>query len=211
MATDTALIIQNLLRTADLGGRTVLSVGAGGGQLVDYARETKRVLAVDRDPAALEALRERLAARGLSERFELLLADFLEVERTADVVLFEFSLHEIPDPLGALRHAAALAPEIVVLDHAVGSAWAHCVDETEKVQASTRAMAAFSPAGTHTFRTEQRFRDHQELADRVRAQGAVALQRIEPFRGLSPVVIPMAYAITRFRGGGPAFPSGRSL
>jgi hypothetical protein len=195
MATDVAVVLANLLGFYEFDNKTMISVGAGGGQLAGYGRVAQKVIAVDPDRAALAALAERTRALGIEESFVLLEKDFMEVSERADVVLFEFSLHEIPDHGGALAHAATLAPDIVVIDHAPGSPWAHVVDEDEKVAASWGAVAARGMRRTEDFDAVQRFASYQELFDKVKSQGAEAIRRIERWRGCADITIPMAYRI----------------
>jgi hypothetical protein len=195
MATDYAALVANLLAFYEFGDKTMISVGAGGGQLAGYGRVARKVLAVDPDGAALAALAERTRALGIEDRFVMLERDFLAVSERAEVVLFEFCLHEIPDHGGALGHAAALAADIVVIDHAPGSPWAHVVDETEKVAASWGAVSARGTRRTQDYDAVQRFASYQELFDKVRSQGAEAIRRIERWRGCADITIPMAYRI----------------
>jgi len=70
-------------------------------------------------------------------------AKFEEVALSGKVVYFEFCLHEMADPMKALAHARTLAPDIVVLDHSPGSAWAFHAAEEEKVRRSSEAMERF--------------------------------------------------------------------
>jgi len=136
MATDIAAILDNLVRFYPFHGKVMISVGAGGGQFAGYGRAARRVIAVDSDAAAHAALAERVAALGLAKKFVLVESDFMAVTERADVVLFEFCLHEMHDPGAALAHAATLAPDVVILDHAPGSPWSYAADESEKVAAS---------------------------------------------------------------------------
>lgn len=201
MAADYRLMIRNLLEFFDFSGRSVVSVGAGGGQLVEYGRSTGRVTAVDQDPAALDALRERLAQAGLADKFTLVRSDFMGFREAADVVLFEFCLHEMPDPTAALAHAMTLAPSVVVMDHWPGSAWAFFVAEEDKARAAWAAVVALRPERTVSFEAAQFFKDYQELWQKVHVQGAVALDRIEEFRGQTDLSIPMSYGFALLAGG----------
>src|SRR5512135_74212 len=123
MAADIARILADVESCFDFTGAAVLHVGAGGGQFVGYAAKAARVLAVDPDPAAVERLRDALREKGLESRFTVRQGDLMDVREPADVVFFEFCLHEIADPLAALRHARTLAPRLLVADHARGSPW----------------------------------------------------------------------------------------
>ncbi len=60
------------------------------------------MIAVDQDPGALERLRARLLELGLGDSFDLVHGNLLTVRTSGDVVLFEFCLHEMPDPARAL-------------------------------------------------------------------------------------------------------------
>ncbi len=193
MATDIRQLTENLRAFRDLGGLVVLSVGAGGGQFLDLYRDAARIVAVDADPAALRQLEAAVAVRGLQDRVELVQADFFEVARTAEVVLFEFCLHEMPDPAVALGRARALAPEVLVYDHAPGSRWAWHAAEEDKVVRSTQAMEACGIRRRALFQGEQRFADYAALRDKVASQGPTALERAAPFREARDIVIPMAY------------------
>ena len=193
MATDIRQIVDNLRGFHDLQGRVILSVGAGGGQFLDAYRDAARILAVDSDAEALRQLEAAVAARSLQDRVELVQGDFFEVARRAEVILFEFCLHEMPDPAKALERARSLAPEVVVFDHAPGSQWAYHTVEEDKVLRSTEAMEACGIRRRAVFHGEQRFRDYAELRDKVAVQGSTAIERIAPFQDLWDIVIPMDY------------------
>jgi hypothetical protein len=200
MATDIAEILANLLGFYRFEDKTIISVGAGGGQFAGYGRVARKVIAVDPDGAALAALVERIRALGIEDRFVLVEKDLMAVTERADVVLFEFCLHEIPDHGGALAHAATLAPDIVIIDHAPGTPWTHACDETEKVAASWEAVEARGIRQMERFDAVQRFASYQELFEKVKGQGAEAIRRIERWRGCSDITIPMAYRIALVGG-----------
>ncbi len=199
MATDVGRILENLLAFYDFKGKTVVAVGAGGGQLAGYGRPAKRVIAVDRDPAAMDKLKESSQRLGLSGRFEYWSGDFCTCDRQGDTVLFEFCLHEMDDPVAALNNARILAPDTVVIDHAPGSAWIYYGAEDDKVERSWRAVETFPVIRRSGHAAEQRFRDFRELHDKVSLQGEESLRRIEEFRGQADIVIPMSYALALIR------------
>jgi 2-polyprenyl-3-methyl-5-hydroxy-6-metoxy-1,4-benzoquinol methylase len=196
MATDPEAVVRNLCEVYDFADKTVLSVGAGGGQFIEYGRRARRVIAVDEDPAAIRVLGTRVQEKGLSDRLEIVTSNFLQAEHKADAVLFEFCLHEIPDARSALRHAEELAPDVVVIDHAPDSQWAYYVDEVEKVEKSSRAIHERGVLSERTFRGEQRFADYAELYAKVSPQGEKAIGRISKFvHRRESIVIPMAYVV----------------
>jgi hypothetical protein len=84
--------------------------------------------------------------------------------READVVYFEFCLHEMNDPCLALTHAQSLAPNPVVFDHSAGSEWAFHAAEDNKVRRSSEAVQNFGTRRRVTRLTVQHFRNHAELA-----------------------------------------------
>lgn len=195
MATDLDDIVRNLCNSYDFRGKIILSVGAGGGQLIDYGRLAQKVIAVDKDPVAIEVLKHRLSPKGLLDKFEIVESDFFDIATTSDVVLFEFSLHEIPDPERALAHAKSLAPDVVVLDHEPGSDWAYVANEELKVGASTKAVLNLDIQSHSVFTTEQLFDDYLDLSNKIRGQGETAMNRISAFLGVEPIRIPMSYSV----------------
>lgn len=195
MATDTERILERLLAFYEFSGKTVVAVGAGGGQLAGYAATAKRVIAVDRDRAAMEQLREASGRLGLGERFEYWFGDFFACDTPGDVVLFEFCLYEMDDPAAALDKALTLSPEAVIIDHEPGSRWIFYGAEDEKAERSWRAIDTFPVIRRSRDDTEQRFRDYAELREKVRLQGDESFRRIERFRRMSDIVIPMSYAL----------------
>jgi SAM-dependent methyltransferase len=199
MATDYAELVARLLAFYDFGGKTVIDVGGGGGQMAAFGRAAGHVLALDNDPRALDLLRERLAAAGLEGKFTPILGDFFKVDLSADAVLFEFSLHEMPDPGAAVERALGMAPDVVVFDHRPGSAWIHFGAEEDKVAASWAALARFPVVREEQHENVQSFADYAELAERVKGQGETSLARIEGFRGRRAIRIPMTYGLALVR------------
>ncbi len=210
MATDYGTLVAQLLAFYDFRAKTVIDVGAGGGQLVAYGRAAGHVLALDNDARALEKLRERLKAEGLEDKFTPILGDFFRVDLRADAVLFEFSLHEMPDPGAAVERALGMAPDVVVFDHRPGSEWIYYGAEEDKVAASWAALARFPVVREREYENVQSFADYAELHERVKGQGKKSLARIEKYKGRRDIRIPMTYGLaliqTRGREGGPRKP-----
>jgi predicted RNA methylase len=199
VAADYQAMVRNLLEFHPFSGRRVISVGAGGGQFIEYAREAGRVIAVDCDPDAASALERRVREAGLEDKFSIRVSDFLMFAETADTALFEFSLHEMADPAGALGHALELAAEVVILDHYPDSPWVYFVAEEGKVRAAWDAVARLRPSRRRIMEAVQSFHDFQELEDKVRSQGWPALSRVAAFRGQVEFTIPMVYALAEVR------------
>jgi predicted RNA methylase len=200
MPADYQRMIATLLAFFDFTGKTVLDVGGGGGQLAGFGRAAGRVLALDVDPAALETLRGNLRTAGLEDKFELIRGDFFKMDLKADVVLFEFSLHEMADPAAAVERARMLASDVVVFDHWPGSPWSFIGAEEDKVAASWASLSRFPVRKTASFETHQVFRDHEQLRERVKDQGPVSLARIAGYQGLTDIRIPMPYGLALLEG-----------
>lgn len=199
MAADYPRMIRELLAFYDLTGKTVLAVGGGGGALIGYGRAAGRVLALDVDPAALDKLRQNLKLAGLEEKYEPVLGDFFTVELEADVVLFEFCLHEMADPGAAIERALAMAPDVVVFDHWPGSPWTFLAGEDLKVAASWAALGRLPAARTESYEGVQSFDDFGQLEEKVRHLGEPALSRIAAYKGKTGIRIPMSYGLALIR------------
>jgi len=202
MAADYPKMVADLLEFYALKDKTVLAVGAGGGQLIEYGRTARKVLALDSDPQAIGKLRESLRAAGLGDRFEPVLGDFFGTSLAADVVLFEFCLHEMPDPGAAVEHARALAPEVVVFDHSPGSEWSAIAAEELKVAASWAALGRFPVKKARTYETVQIFANYDQLFEKVKGQGPASLARIEAYKWRTDIRIPMPYGLALIEGRG---------
>jgi SAM-dependent methyltransferase len=195
MPADYRQMIADLLSFYDFTAKTVLDVGGGGGQLAEFGRAAGRVLALDIDASALDRLRESLRAGGLEDKFEPVLGDFFRVALEADVVLFEFSLHEMPDPGAAVERAQTMAPDVVVFDHWPGSPWSFLGAEEDKVALSWASLGRFPVRKTRRYETLQVFSDYEQLRERVKGQGEISLARILPFKGHTDIRIPMPYGL----------------
>ena len=195
MATDIAKVLANLASVYDFNGKSVIHVGAGGGQFVGYAGKARHVLAIDPEPEAVFKLRAAIEAIGLGDRFTVRQAGFASIGERADVVFFEFCLHEIDDPEAALRHARTLAPETLVIDHAPESRWAwHCA-ETEK---AARSWAAVERAGIRRdqrFTGQQLFPDVEALVTRLASLGEPSASRARALGTATDIAIEMIYRI----------------
>lgn len=195
MATDVSLVLANLTRFYDFRDKIVIHVGAGGGQFIGYAAAARHVLAIDSDAEAVTRLEAAIESAGLRTRFTVRQAPFQAVTDLADVVFFEFCLHEMEDPGEIIRHARTLAPEVLISDHAPDSRWAWYTAETEK---ATRSWAAAERAGiarVQDFSGWQRFPDLDSLREKVRPVGEPALSRASAHAGPIPIEIPMSYRI----------------
>lgn len=195
MATDLEAIVRSLAAFYPFEGKAVVTVGAGGGQLIEVARPARRVVAVDPDPAAMERLARRARDRGLAEKLTLLTSEWLATEPEGDVVFFEFCLHEMAEPGRALDHARRIAPEVLVADHAPGSPWEWLGAEERGVEAAWAEVESRAPRRRLDVRAFQRFADFEELRARLEGEGPECHRRLERYRGTSPIEIEMPYRL----------------
>ncbi len=193
MATDIAKLLGNLFDFYDFSGKTVVSVGAGGGQFIEYGRPARCLFAVDNSREALDKLEDSLSRSDLRQKFTLVLSDFDRCGQKGDVVVFEFCLHELPDPAAALEHARSLAGDVLVLDHLPESPWIYYATEENKAVGSWRALRSLPLRKFQKYETFQFFKDYEELRRKVEVMGEAAIVRIKPFLGRTDISIPMSY------------------
>ncbi len=193
MATDIKKICKNLFEFYDFTDQTVISVGAGGGQFIEYGHASKQVIAIDNDKEALNQLASNLQKSGLTEKFRIVHSDFYRVQEKGDVVMFEFCLHEMRDPEAAINHALTMAPAVLITDHWPGSKWAYVVDEKKKVMNSWRAINRVTLKKTRRYDAIQFFHDYEELFQKVKVQGETAIGRISQYKDKKDITIPMSY------------------
>jgi hypothetical protein len=199
MATDIRALMENIETCYDFRNKSVIHVGAGGGQLVGYGATARSVVAVDADPEGVRRLGVLLREKGLLSRFIVFKGEFLTVGARADVVFFEFSLHGMADPGAALDHARTLAPETLVVDAAPGSRWAWYTGADAVVERTWEAVGRLAIARDDTFMGAEQFRDYEELLARVRGLGEPAIGRIEEFKGRKGLAFQMPYRVALLR------------
>jgi hypothetical protein len=193
MATNIKEIIDNLLKFYEFDNQIIISVGAGGGQFIEYGRNSRNVFAVDNDESALKKLGKALQSVNLMDKFTLINADFCEIILKGDVVFFEFCLHEMKDTEMAINHALTLAPRILVSDHWPNSEWAYIVDEKEKVINSWETLKKYKLKKVQRYDTIQSFNDYEELFMKVKGQGENSIKRISGYKNKKDFTIPMSY------------------
>jgi hypothetical protein len=195
MATDYAQLTANLCSFYDFTDKVVLFVGAAGRQLLDPTALTRKLIAIDKDVAAIRELQAGIAAKGLKDSMEAIAADFADLTLSCDTVYFEFCLHEMDDPEKTLRHAQTLAPDIVVYDHSPGSEWIYYGAEEDKVARSAAVMQHFGIRRHQAFYAQQSFATYAELLAKVAPQGPLAIERVRRFAASTNIVIPMSYEL----------------
>ena len=193
MATDIKKMIENLLEFYDFNNKTIISVGAGGGQFIEYGRTSQQVIAIDHDKEALNKLEESLKKTQFMDKFTLIHSDFYLVNKKGDVVMFEFCFHEMKNAEAAINHALTMAPNILINDHWPDSEWAYIVDEKEKVINSWEVLKKFHLKKVQRHDTVQFFHDYGELFQKVQVQGENSINRISRYKDKKDFTIPMSY------------------
>lgn len=193
MTAEIRSILDNLVSFYDFRGKHVIHAGAGGGSLIGYADLARKVTAVDQDAVTVARLREKIGEADIAGKFEVVTADFLETALRGDVVLLEFCLHEMSDPVAAIRHARIVAPDVVGIGHARDSPWSWYANESERVAMSWDAIGKFAVRQQACFVSSRHFRDYAALAGKFRLLGETSWRRIARFDGQKDIVIPMRY------------------
>jgi SAM-dependent methyltransferase len=113
------------LVTSLAGGARVVDLHCGGGRwLIAMARRfpQARLLGVEFQADSVERARENVAEAGLADRITVVEASIAAVDRSVgaqDLAYFQYALHQLGDPVAALRAAwSSLAPggRLLVLD-----------------------------------------------------------------------------------------------
>jgi len=115
--------LPQLVAELSTGGR-VVDVHCGGGRwLIAMAQRFSKLelLGVEFEPDSVSRAREHVEAAGLSDRIRIQQADVKETGEpsSADLVYFQYALHQLPDAAGSLAAAwSALRPggRLLVLD-----------------------------------------------------------------------------------------------
>lgn len=195
MATDIADIERNLQSFFNFKDKSVVHVGAGGGQLIGYSSVTRSVLAVDIDADAASRLEKSVCEKGLSHLFKIEVADILSISQEADVVFLEFCLHEMSDPAKALKHAKSLAPNILLIDHHPDSPWGWYICEDRKASWSWEEARRLNVIREVSYKVNQEFDSYSELLSKVEIMGESAIDRISKFGNKNNIQIEMMYTI----------------
>jgi 2-polyprenyl-3-methyl-5-hydroxy-6-metoxy-1,4-benzoquinol methylase len=195
MAVDRAELTRNLHRFYDFKDKSVLYVGAGGGQLLDPSAGARSVVAIDSDEGSLRHFQEESKTTWAGVRVEFSPHPFEEVVSKGDVVYFEFCLHEFENPDLALAHARTLSRDIVVMDHLPQSKWMYYAAEDADAARGLRAVEGAGVRRSETFKTIGSFDTYEQLADRLSGEGEVSRRRSLELKGKKDIRIDMDYGL----------------
>jgi hypothetical protein len=191
VATDVRFIAESVCEFYDFDRKSVIAIGAGNERLIEYARRARFVIAVNEHEGALNRLKQQVCEQRLGARFFMFVGKVAAVPFHADVVLFEFSLHEISNPRAALDYARRLAPEMVIIDHAPGSRWSWYAGEDDGIAESWAAVPPSAIRRERTCDAFQRFGNYLDVKFRMRGNGAASQARIAELQNARPIVISM--------------------
>jgi Methyltransferase domain len=195
MVVNRSKLTANLTRFYDFKGKSVLYIGAGGGQLLGPTSGVRKVVAIDSNPGSLKGLRAEAKTRWAGIPLTIVPHSFETVNLRGDVAYFEFCLHEMHDPRKALERAHSLAADTVVMDHLPDSRWMYYGAEETHALRSTEAAEAFGIRRSKKLWAMQKFKDFEELAARMRGQGKLSEQRLHALDGAKNIRIRMDYGI----------------
>lgn len=191
MAVDRAQLSASLHSFYDFAGKVVLCVGAGHGQLLDPNVVTAETVLIDRDQNSFASQSATNPTSEPSRRLRTVVADFEDVNIQADVVYFEFCLHEMEDPRQAIHHARTLAPDLVIFEHLPSSEWVFYAAEEEKVCRSAQVLSQFPVKRRQNVFADQTFAAYSDLVSKLSPQGERAMQRAVRLSQETNIVIPM--------------------
>jgi len=76
MAADYKQMAQNIREFYNFSGKKIVAVGAGAGPLTDLVLESKKLIVIDKEPAAIRFWETKVSAEGLQDRVQVIHADF---------------------------------------------------------------------------------------------------------------------------------------
>jgi len=195
MVVDRNKLSADLTSFYDFGGKSVVYVGAGGGQLLGPESRVRKVVAVDSNADSLKGFRSEAKSKWAGIPVRFVPHEFETVHLHGDVVYFEFCLHHMDDPRAALDQAHSMAPDIVVMDHLPGSRWIYYGAEEERVLRGAEAAESFGIRRSKRLTINQKFKDYEELAARLAGEGEVSRRRALELKGRKHIRIRMDYGL----------------
>lgn len=195
MVVDRSELAANLRTFYDFEGKSTICVGAGGGLLLEPASGVASVVAIDRDAEALGRFRTEARTKWAGIPIRFVPRDFESVNLQGDVVYFEFCMHMMKDPRGALEHARSLASDIVIMEHLPGSKWVYYWAGEDEVLRCTRTFESFGVRRQKRFTAEQRFNDWNAFAERLSGLGKESRRRVLELKEAKEVHMPMDYGL----------------
>lgn len=175
-------IVDHLLSFYRPDGKTILVIGAAGGGLAPFAAKAESIFAVDTDGSGLEKFRKSIKDLNFKGRCSCVTADFYETVIETDVAYFEFSLHEMFDPMRALEHACGCASDIIIVEHLPESPWVLVTGETEKVKTAWNAIMSSHPLKIKKINITKKYANHDELYNKYSHADDLFFSNIEQFK-----------------------------
>lgn len=195
MGADINKIINNLNEFYNLTDKKIIHVGIGKGLFTGYSNLAKKVFAYDNNPDIEKDLLSKLQNENTIDRYVIRISDFSDCKDNADLVFFEFCLHEIENPNEALEFAKGISNNILIIDHSKFSKWSYYTLESDKLEKSWSAINNFEYKKHKAFDEYQFFNDFSELKDKLSVLGDECMKRIKEFENESNIKIYMPYEI----------------
>ena len=197
MATYLDKMKQDISEFIDCHRQTVLIVGAGGGKLFGYTDSARKIYALDCNKEALDKLNEIIRECDQGNKYELICDYFENVTTNVDIVIFEFSLHEIPDTYKTLKHAKSLATRVIVAEHTSDSEWICLAQEDQNVKRVEDGLSKFNIKKSNEYITGKEFKDLDDLKSKLGYRIDDTLPSIfENYKNKKNYVIEMKYRIS---------------
>ena len=178
-------------------GQSVLIVGAGGGKLFGYTDSARKIYALDCNKEALDKLKEIIPECDQGNKYELICDYFENTTTKVDIVIFEFSLHEIPDTYKALKHAKSLGNRVIVVEHTSDSEWICIAQEDQNAKRVEDGLNKFNIKKANEYITGKEFKDLDDLKCKLGYKIDDTLPCIfENYRNKKNYVVEMKYRIS---------------
>jgi hypothetical protein len=117
----------------------------------------------------------------------------LDLKEKADLVFFEFCLHEMDDSKRAIEYAKSFANKVVIVDHVPESKWSWYCCETEKISRSWKLMETLDFQESKQIVAMQTYHSYEELKSKLSVVGDEAIKRIEELKDKEDINIEMPY------------------
>jgi ubiquinone/menaquinone biosynthesis C-methylase UbiE len=188
-------MINNIDAFIDFSNKTVMIVGAGGGQLMGYAGTANQIIAVDNNKEAIEQLEKRIRNSELINKYKTIMSDFESVNEKVDILVFEFSLHEMENIQKAIEHAKEIAGRVIIFDHVYDSEWVTIVQENNKIETEDKILNSIAVIRQAHFHAMQAFVQYDDLKKKVECQGEGAIKAIRKYLDKEDITIDMEYKL----------------
>ena len=196
MAADYPKMSDELRRFYDFTGKVVLFIGAAGRQLLDPSIPVKKLVAIDKDVNALQALRAHVMAQGLADRVDVVGGSALKrsprraMSCTSSSACTRWTtlsmLCSMPSRWLLMWWCMTTPPD------QNGFITAPRKTKSRAAQPSCRSLAS---SGDRPSSLSSVLPTTTSLYAKVAPQGPLAIERVQRFAGHKSIVIPFHYEL----------------